>query len=141
MMSGLRKKIEAWLCQRGIEHSQAQWLILFQTLLSFISTIGLVLAGQGGFGLGFGVGAFLATMNFFVLAKIVPQLIQSQKGSVFALLASFYFRLFLTAIALFLAIVWAGLSPIAVLAGLSTILVTFMVWTGKYIVTQQHKEA
>ena len=137
----LRKNLEAWLRQRGIIHPQAQWLVVFQTLLSVVIPLGIFGCGWYRFGIGFGTGALLASCNFYVLAKIVPQLIQENKGSIFAVLTSFYIRLFLTAIALFLAIVPAKLPPISILAGLSTILVTFVVWIGKYIVTQQHKEA
>ncbi len=141
MSNGLRKKSEAWLHRRGVVNPQSQWMVQFQTLLAVGLTVGLLVIGWKQFGVGFGIGAFLATMNFFVLAKIVPQLIQVQKGGVFALLTSFYLRLFGTAIVLFLAIVPLRLPPVAVLAGLSTILVTIVVWIGKYIVTQQHKEA
>jgi hypothetical protein len=137
----LRKSIEAWLNRRGIDHPQAQWMVEFQVAAAVAAWIGIVLCGWVQSGMGFGVGALLATMNFCVLARIVPQLIQEQKGSILAVLASFYLRLLLTAVVLFLALVPAGLPPISVLAGLSTILVTFMVWAGKYIVTQQHKEA
>ena len=141
MSNGLRKKSEAWLHQRGIVHPQAQWLVTFQVLLAVVLTVGLLLGGGIRFGLGFGIGSLLVSINFFVLAKIVPQLIQVQQGNVFALLSSFYLRLFFAAIVLFLAIVPARLPPVAILAGLSTILVTIVVWIGKYIVTQQHKEA
>ena len=140
-MLRLRKKSENWLCRRGIHNPQAQWLILFQAVCSMAGTVLVLGSGRGWVGLGFGTGALLATVNFFVLARLVPQLIEESKGSIVALVASFYLRLLLAALVLFLAIVGLGLPPVAVLAGLSTILVTFMVWTGKYIATQQHKEA
>lgn len=127
--------------RRGIDHPQARWLILFQAALGVVLTVPVLLSGSDGYGLGFGLGALLSSVNFFFLAKLVLQLIQPGNGSVLALLVSFYARLLGTGVVLFLAIVPAGLPPVAILAGLSSLLMTFAVWTGKYIVTQQHKEA
>ena len=135
------KKIESWLQVLGIVHPEAQWMVVFQTVISCLLSFALTWAGWKPYGAGFAIGALLVTLNLFLLAKFVPHLIWAGKGSVFTLLAGFYLRLVGTILVLFLAIVVAGLSPIGVLAGLSTILVTFAVWTGRYVMAQQHKEA
>ena len=129
-----------WLRARGIDDANTQWLVQFQAGIATLGTgllvVSVCLVGAAAFG----AGACLATVNFYFLAKLVPRLIGQQKGGVFALLCGFYLRLLGTVLVLFLVIVMAGLSPIGVVAGLSTLIVTFVVWTGKYIVTQQHKE-
>jgi hypothetical protein len=135
------KKIEYCLQFLGIIHPEAQWMVAFQTAISCLLTLVLTCGGWKVYGAGFALGAFLVSFNLFLLAKFVPHLIWVGKGSVFTLLAGFYLRLVGTILVLFLAIVVAGLSPIGVLAGLSTLLVTFAVWTGRYIMAQQHKEA
>ncbi|MDZ7760925.1 MAG: ATP synthase subunit I [Desulfovermiculus sp.] len=140
-MSRLRKKSEAWLQARGIDHPATQWLVLFQAGFAGLGTSLLVASGFFVGAAAFGTGALLATVNFYFLAKLVPRLIGQQKGGVCTLLCGFYLRLLGTVLVLFLIIVIAGLSPIGVVAGLSTLIVTCVVWTGKYIVTQQHKEA
>jgi len=56
-------------------------------------------------------------------------------------ICSFYLRLVLTAVVLVLGIVVADFSVVVLLAGLSTVLVTFVVWGGRYILTNKHKEA
>jgi len=50
-------------------------------------------------------------------------------------------RLVLTAVVLVLGIVVADFSVVVLLAGLSTVLLTFVVWGGRYILTNKHKEA
>ncbi|MBS3780345.1 MAG: ATP synthase subunit I [Desulfovermiculus sp.] len=140
-MNRLREKSKGWLRARGIDHPGTQWLVMFQAGLAGLGTAFLVASGLWNGAAAFGTGALLATGNFYFLAKLVPRLIGQEKGGVCTLLCGFYLRLLGTVLALFLVIVTAGLSPIGVVAGLSTIIVTFVVWTGKYIVTQQHKEA
>ena len=140
-MSRLRKKSEMWLRARGIDHPDTQWLVQFQAGIAALGTGLMVVSGCLVSAAAFGIGALLVTVNFYFLAKLVPRLIGQEKGGVFALLCGFYLRLLGTVLVLFLVIVIAGLSPIGVVAGLSTLIVTFVVWTGKYIMTQQHKEA
>ncbi|MFP4034741.1 MAG: ATP synthase subunit I [Desulfovermiculus sp.] len=140
-MTRLRKKSELWLRARGIDHPGSQWLVQFQACLAALGTGAVVFSGSLFNAAAFGLGALLATVNFYFLAKLVPRLIEQEKGGVCTLLCGFYLRLLCTVLILFLVIVPAGLSPIGVVAGFSTLIVTFVVWTGKYFVTQQHKEA
>lgn len=89
----------------------------------------------------FATGAALISFNFFVLARMVPQLLLEQKGGVFSLLCGFYLRLALTAVVLYLAIAWARFPVVFLLAGLSTILATFAAWSGRFLMSNKHKEA
>jgi len=141
MVKKISQRVDSFLQGRGIDNPEVRWLVGFQMAVVFIGA-----AAMGAIGLfdrlpAFLVGAVLATVNFYVLAKMVPVLIFQQKGSVAALLLSFYFRLILTAVVLFLAVAWARLSVVVLLVGLSTVLVTISVWGGRFILTQKHKEA
>ena len=49
-------------------------------------------------------------------------------GAVAAVLARFYFRLALSGAALFACIVWFGAAPLPLLAGITTVVVNFLVW-------------
>lgn len=127
--------------RHGLEHPEIRWMVQFQFCLALAGT---ALCGLGGFFEAlpaFAVGAGLATFNFFVLARMVPKLVQMRKGGTFSLLCSFYLRLVLTAVVLVLGIVVADFSVVVLLAGLSTVLLTFVVWGGRYILTNKHKEA
>jgi uncharacterized membrane protein YjjP (DUF1212 family) len=141
MLRKISRKIDRFLLRRGIDNPEVRWLVGFQVAVVAAGALGL--CGTGLFSRlpAFLTGAVLATINFYVLAKMVPVLIFQRKGSVAALLFSFYFRLGLTAVVLVLAVAWARFSVVTLLAGLSTVLVTIAVWGGKFIVTQKHKEA
>lgn len=100
---------------------------------------------MSGFGNGYQVASFvtgglLASFNLSVLARLVPQLIWVQKGAVFALLISFYFRLIFTALILVVALVALKLPAVILLAGLSTLVGTLILGIGKYIVTLKHEK-
>jgi uncharacterized membrane protein YjjP (DUF1212 family) len=115
-------------------------MVLFQAGLAAICVCVLFALGLRERLAAFATGAALISFNFFVLAKMVPKLVFEQKGAVFSLLCGFYLRLILTAAALYLAIAWARFPVVFLLAGLSTILVTFAAWSGRFI-TNKHKEA
>lgn len=89
----------------------------------------------------FGVGAALSFANFYTLARIVPHLVLSQSGGTFSLLFAFYLRLLLTGCVLFLCIAWLKFPVGSLLFGLSTVLLTILVWLGKFVLTHKHKEA
>jgi hypothetical protein len=77
----------------------------------------------------FAAGALLATVNFFFLAKVIQEIVHVQRGAVAALLFGFYLRLILTGVALFLLIAWGEVSAVALLAGLTTVVVAIFVWS------------
>lgn len=138
----IKQIINDFLYKRGIENPEIRWLVSFQLFLVLgVSCLLLILGLNKETLLAFVTGAALITFNFYVLAKVVPKLILVQKGAVGSLLFSFYSRLILTAIVLYVGLVLANLPILSFLAGLSTIICTIMVWTGKFIITYKHKEA
>ncbi len=87
------------------------------------------------------VGALLVTLNFLILARKLPFLIKTQKGSVFSLLVSFYFRLLFTGVVLFFCIAVVKFPVLSLLIGLSTVIITIMLWALRFILLYKHKEA
>jgi len=121
--------IDRFLARKGFAQLEVRRLVRTQILLSGILALAMVLAARlSVWGLAFAAGALLASMNFYSLAKVVQHLVNMPKGAVSALLVRFYFRLILTGAALFGLIVWLDTPIWALLAGLSTILVTALYW-------------
>ncbi len=117
-----------------------KWLI--KTQFSVVILGGLIFLFFGKFYLAsFLVGALLVTFNFLILARKLPFLIKTQKGSVFSLLVSFYSRLLFTGVVLFFCIAVVKFPIFSLLIGLSTVIVTIMLWGLKFILLYKHKEA
>ncbi|MCF8105249.1 MAG: ATP synthase subunit I [Desulfohalobiaceae bacterium] len=89
----------------------------------------------------FAVGAVLSFVNFYILARIIPHLVWGQSGGTFSLVFGFYLRLLLTGCVLFLCIAWLEFPVVSLLLGLSTVLLTILVWFAKFVLTHKHKEA
>ncbi|UIJ37282.1 ATP synthase subunit I [Desulfobaculum bizertense] len=89
----------------------------------------------------FCAGAVLMTLNFSSLAKFVQHLIHRQKGAVVQLLVSFYGRLLLTGLALYALIAWGNANVVSLLAGLSTVVVTILIWGAAQVIGKNAKEA
>lgn len=137
----MARAVESYFAKNGIRSIEARSLLKIQFLVLFLSlALGYLFAERSLF-LSFAVGALLITFNFFVLARVVSRLVWLQKGAVFPLLVSFYSRLILTGLVLYLAIVVAGFSVISLLLGLSTVLVTILIWSSRVFVAQKLKEA
>lgn len=132
--------INKFLSARGIKNPDVQWILSFQLLLVTFCIFCLGLSGWRDYLPGFLTGALIMTFNLFTLAKILPNLIKYRKGSVPVLLFNFYLRLVVVGAILYLAIVWAKFSVISLLIGVSTLLITSMVWTGRLVIRHKHKE-
>ncbi|MGE4299720.1 MAG: ATP synthase subunit I [Desulfovibrionaceae bacterium] len=91
--------------------------------------------------LDFAMGAVIVTANFYGMAKFVHEAVYMKKGAVLSLLLLFYGRLLLTGIVLYVLIVWVKVSVAALVAGLSTALVTILIWGGRRVVGHKAKEA
>lgn len=144
MKKGIKKietAVNNFLRSQGIEHKEIQWLIkVYVLLVIFItSVIGSSFAQDEL--VAYLLGALLTFFNFFVLARTVPKLIFIRKGAVFNLLIVYYLRLLFTALILFIAIAGVKLPVISLLIGLSTFLITFIIWFGKYLAKYKNKEA
>lgn len=72
----------------------------------------------------FGVGSLLSVVNFYALAKYVFKLTPTgwSLGSLIRLLVQLYARLFFTGIVLYICLVWYKASGVAIIAGLSALL-------------------
>ncbi|MFK4764040.1 ATP synthase subunit I [Desulfobaculum sp. SPO524] len=89
----------------------------------------------------FAAGAVLITLNFSSLTQFVQHLVHKRDGAVARLLFRFYGRLFLTGLALFALIVWGNAVVAALLAGLSTVVVTILIWGAAQVIGKNAKEA
>ena len=101
----------------------------------------LIAAGLSRLLVGYAVGALLITLNLFVLARLIPQLVFLQSGAVFSLLVSFYARLFFTGAVLFAAIYFVQLNALGLILGLATMFASFLAWGGRFFVSRKQKEA
>jgi hypothetical protein len=141
MLKKIKVKTNSFLIDKSYENKEIRTLLNLQFLFLFFVITGLIFLGYVQELPAFMLGALVATFNFLVLARIVPKLIMEQKGSVFSLLISFYLRLFLTALVLFLAIAWAKVNIYPLLAGLSSVIFTVLIWVGKSVFINKIKEA
>ncbi len=140
-MKNIRTKTNNFLRSQGIEHSEIQWMIKLYIFLVLVLTSIFGVMFAPAMQIAYLIGALLTFLNFFVLARTVPKLIFVRKGAVFSLLTVYYLRLMFTALILFVAIAGVKLPVISLLIGLSTLLITFIIWFGKYLVKYKKKEA
>ncbi len=89
---------------------------------------------------GFVTGALLGSFNFYFLAKIIQELVHIRKGAITPLLFSFYIRLALTGLVLFVSIVYWKANVFSLLIGLSVVLLNILIF-GATLVGQKLKEA
>jgi hypothetical protein len=143
-MSGIHHKTEAGLFRRGFKVPEVRKIVRNQIYL-----LGVTLIVAAAFGwiepifFHFAAGVILITYNFYSLAKFVQQIVffSSSRRAVVELLIRFYGRLLLTGAVLFALIVWAGVSVPALLAGLSTVIMTILFWGASQMLGHKAKEA
>ena len=143
-LAGIHQRVETLLYKRGFKAPEIRQLVRNQLYILAVSCFAAV--GLGWFSpefLYFAMGTLLVTFNFYSLAKFVQQLVlfKSTRKAVLELLLRFYGRLFLTGLILFVLIAWVGVSAVALLAGLSTVVVTIFLWGGSRFIGQKVKEA
>jgi hypothetical protein len=125
----LKRRIEAGLFKRGFTNPDVRELVAVQTILCL--GVCLIAAVAGWFqahAWHFAVGTVLVTLNLYSMAKYAQRLVMQRNAVVIRLLAGFYARLALTAIALYVLIIVLNVSVTALLAGLSTVVATIVVW-------------
>ncbi len=132
--------MNSYFIKQGIDQPEILWFLRCQFLCVVSVLIPVSLIGTMDQSAAFAVGALLASLNLFALARLVPQLIWLQNGAVFTLLVSFYSRLLFTAVILFIALVFLKLSAVFFLIGFSTVVVTLILGIGKYIFTLKHEK-
>ncbi len=140
MLTKIRRKIDFALQSRGLTNPEVRWIVQFQLYQVLICVLVLLVLQIKALP-GFITGALLVTLNLYFLAKIVPRVLQERAGGSFVLIISFYLRLILVAVVLTICIVWAEFSLPSLIAGLSTVLVSIVAWTGRFYWTQKNMEA
>jgi len=124
----INNRIEAFLAHRGFYLHEVRTLIRNQLYLVALSLVVCLVLGLPSWALAFFAGTALITMNFWFLAKGLQGAVQLRQGAVAVSLARFYGRMILTGLALFGLIIWGGLPVVALLAGLTTVVINIFFW-------------
>lgn len=140
----LRHRIEAHLYARGVRNASVRALLTRQCLLAVVA-MGVGVAG-GIFHpwlLHFGIGVGIVTANFYFLATSIARRLESgvQGPLVASTIVRFYGRLILTGVLLAVLLVFGKISLAALLAGLSTVVATILIWGVESYLAQHSKEA
>ena len=138
MLQRIQKTIERWLYARGFHVPEVRKMALYQICILLGSLPALML---GDTGLDFIAGVVLGSMNFLAMGKVIQEVVYLQKGAVAVQLFSFYGRLVLTALALYLLIVVKEASVPWVLLGVSTVLINILLWGMSQFLGKTSKEA
>ncbi len=133
--------IDRYLYRHGFRVEAVRELVRNQILLTLALLLLLPAALVVSWPLDLLAGGLIGTLNFYALAKVIQGLIFLRQGSVPLLLFGFYARLGLTGVALYILIVWGRSSVVALLVGLSMVLVNIVVYGTKCFVGQKLKEA
>ncbi len=142
MIARIHRKIETDLYRRGYTHPEVRRLAVNQVWILIVSCAaglpaGLVLPWAWAFA----AGVVIISLNFLSLARFAQGLVHTRNGAVMAQLFRFYGRLLLTGGVLYALIVWANVSTVALLAGLSTVVANAVFWGATQCIGQKAKEA
>ena len=140
MLARVNRKVEGFFYKRGIDVPEIRILMRNQLYLTGLGIGISLIFGLTTWAFEFIVGTLLGGINFYALAKIVQQLIFVRRGAVASLLVSFYFRLLFTAIVLYVVIVFFKANIVALLSGLSIVIINILIF-GATLVGQEMKEA
>lgn len=132
--------VENFLYKRGFVLPRVRFLVRNQLYLSLLGILVFIIFFPVSWIVGFGIGALLGSLNFYFLAKLAQELVHIPKGAATPLLFSFYVRLILTGLVLYLAIVYWNANVFALFMGLSVILLNVLIF-GITLVGQKFKEA
>ena len=132
--------VENFLYKRGFVLPRVRFLVRNQLYLSLLGILVFIIFFPVSWIVGFGIGALLGSLNFYFLAKLAQELVHIPKGAATPLLFSFYVRLILTGLVLYLARVYWNANVFALFMGLSVILLNVLIF-GITLVGQKFKEA
>lgn len=131
MMKNCRDRLDRWLLARGYVHPEVRELVRNQILLTaLVLAATLPLSGVSTAAWSLAAGTVIISANFCSLARFGQRITgyENKREAVMAVLARFYLRLAVSGVALFACIVWFGAQPLPLLAGISTVVVNFIVW-------------
>ncbi len=138
--ASLNRVVENFLQSRGLALPQVRRLVRNQIYLSVLGSLIVLLVFSGPVLIGFVTGAALGTLNFYFLAKLIQELIHIRKRAIYPLLFSFYIRLGIMGLIIYLAIVFWNANIFSLLTGLSVVLLNILIF-GATLVGQKLKEA
>ncbi|MFI3272449.1 MAG: ATP synthase subunit I [Pseudomonadota bacterium] len=144
MLKSSVQRIDQMLWQRGFRAPEIRAILRNQLLITTLSVLaGLALGLVNDWVFWFGVGAVLATFNFYFAASFVQKVVFQpyDRSLMYGLLFRFYGRLGLTGLILFGLIVWLAVPLSALVAGLSTVVTAIAVWGISCFARQNVKEA
>jgi hypothetical protein len=131
MMKNLRDRLDRWLLRRGYVHPEVRELVRNQLVLTaLVLAVCLPLSGVSTAAWSLAAGTVIISLNFCSLARFGQRITgyENKREAVMAVLARFYLRLAVSGAALFACIVWFGALPLPLLAGITTVVVNFLVW-------------
>jgi len=85
----LNRKIEDFLLNRGLVLHPVRQLIRNQIYLSVLGTVIVLFSFSSPVFMGFFIGAVVGTLNFYVIAKLIQELVHVKKGATVPLLFQF----------------------------------------------------
>jgi len=125
----MRRRLDALLQRLGFTHREGRALVRDQIILAAATGVtALVMSGLRAWGLGYAGGAFLVTVSFWWLVRFAQGLLNGTAGAAGRALFGYFARLGFTGAALYMMIVPGGWPVWAILAGMSTVMVTIVVW-------------
>lgn len=125
----MRKRLDNLLLRAGFHHVEGRALMRDQIVMAFWTSLAaLSLSELGEWGVAYACGAVLVTVNFWWMVRFAQGLLSSTAGAVGGAFFGYFVRLGVTGASLYVMIVAAGWPVWAVLAGMSTVMVTILVW-------------
>ena len=143
-MANISHGIEKALYKRGFTAAPVRKLMRNQIFVVLGCALTLLLVPwTGWWPVDFALGALLVTYNLYSLSRFVQQMVLTTytRGLLFSLLVRVYGRLLLTGLALFALIRYGQACVPALVAGLSTVVATIVVWGLAQHFEQNVKEA
>ncbi len=141
LTSRINAKIDIFLAHRGFYLEDVRSLLRNQCYLVGLGLLGMILSGLHPWATALFAGIVLISVNFWFLAKGLQGIVQAREGVVAVSLVRFYVRMILTGVILFGLIVWGGFPIPALLAGLSTVMISILCWGVFRFQRQKVKEA
>lgn len=139
----MREWIGRMLVRAGFHHEEGRTLLRDQIMMALVTSLAaLSFSGLAPWGVAWACGAALVTVNFWWMVRFAQGLLASTAGAVGSGFFGYFVRLGVTGAGLYLMIVEAGWPAWAVLTGMSTVLVTILVWGAlKWAGSNSAKEA
>lgn len=125
----MREQLDRLLLRAGFQHPDGRVLMRSQIGMALGTSLAAIsLSELGTWGYAFACGALLITVNFWWLIKFAQNVMEQATGTAGGAFFRFIVRFGVTGAGLYAMIVAAEWPVWAVLAGMSTVLATILVW-------------